>query len=206
MDATKSSIALAVPSLMGSAVDDKGVSLTEDLFWDRVQPHLNKLYNFAWRLSGNAADASDLVQDSLARAFEARHQYDPARPMDAWIGKILHNRFLDNTRRYERRNAVSLDGNAEEETASLSDLLPGRDPTPSEQALRDEEDFLVRKILAQLPPLYRAAVVLCDIEGYSYEDMAHIMGIPVGTVRSRIHQGRRLFRDSFVQLEKGAVS
>ncbi len=195
-------------ALMKSGTDDgsgETVTLTADEFWARVQRHGDKLYNFAWRLVGNNADADDLVQTALARAFEVRDRYDPSRPFDAWVGRILHNHFLDNARRYERRHTVSYDAPLDGEKATLLEDLPGRDPNPADFLLKQERDALVRRVLAELPPVYRAAVILCDIENYSYDTMADIMDCPVGTVRSRIHQGRRLLRDSFLKLEKGAV-
>lgn len=195
-------------SLMKSGtVDGSGetVALSTDEFWVRAERHGDKLYNFAWRLVGNNADADDLVQTALARAFECRDRYDSSRPFDAWVGRILHNHFLDNARRYERRHTVSYDAPLDGEKATLLEDLPGRDPNPADFLMKQERDALVRRVLADLPPVYRAAVILCDIENYSYDTMSDIMDCPVGTVRSRIHQGRRLLRDSFLKLEKGAV-
>jgi RNA polymerase sigma-70 factor (ECF subfamily) len=186
-------------------IGDTSTLSTED-FWSRVQRHGDKLFNFAWRLVGNDSDASDLVQEALARAFESRDRYDPNRPFDAWVGRILHNHFLDNTRRYERRHTVSYNAPLDNpEGSTLLEALPGHDPNPVDSLLQQERDETVRRTLAELPPVYRAALILCDIEKYSYETMADIMDCPVGTVRSRIHQGRRLLRESFTRLEKGAV-
>ncbi len=178
--------------------------LSPEEFWTHVKRHGDKLYNFAWRLVGNESDASDLVQEALARAFEHRTRYDPNRPFDAWVGRILHNHFLDNTRRYERKNTFSFDAPIDSpDVSSFLDHLPGQDPNPMESVLKQERDAMIRRSLAELPPVYRAAVILCDIENYSYETMADMMDCPVGTVRSRIHQGRRLLRDSFARFEKG---
>lgn len=197
----------AFPALVRTGNDDgsgETVALSSDAFWTLVQRHGDKLYNFAWRLVGNDADAADLVQEALARAFESRNRYDVNRPFDAWVGRILHNHFLDNTRRYERRHTVSYDAPIKsQDDSSLLDGLPGRDPNPADALLHQERDAVIRRTLADLPPVYRAAVILCDIENYPYETMADIMDCPVGTVRSRIHHGRRLLRESFARFEKG---
>lgn len=194
------------PALVKTETDDgigETIALSSEAFWSHVQRHGDKLFNFAWRLVGNDADAADLLQEALARAFEHRHRFDPNRPFDAWVGRILHNHFLDNTRRYERKHTVSFDAPFDPHDGSpLLDGLPGRDPNPMDSTLKQEQDAAVRQALADLPPVYRAAVILCDIEKYSYETMAEIMDCPIGTVRSRIHQGRRLLRESFSRLEK----
>lgn len=171
--------------------------LTPEDFWARAQRHGDKLYNFAWRLAGNEADAADLVQEALARAFAARDRYDPGRPFDAWVGRILHNVFMDNMRRYERRNAVSFDAPLPDGETPLVEKFRGNDPNPVDALLDRERDSWVRRALRQLPPVYRAAVTLCDIEGHSYETLAEVLDCPLGTVRSRLHQGRRLLRAYF---------
>lgn len=172
-------------------------ALTSEEFWARAERHGDKLYNFAWRLAGNDADAADLVQEALARAFAARDRYDATRPFDAWVGRILHNAFMDNVRRYERRNAVSYDAPLPNGETPLVEKFRGDDPDPADDLLNRERDGWVRRALQALPPVYRAAVTLCDIEGHSYETLAEIMGCPLGTVRSRLHQGRRLLRAFF---------
>ncbi len=179
--------------------------LTPDAFWARAERHGDKLYNFAWRLAGNDADAADLVQETLTRAFAARDRYDPQRPFDAWAGRILHNVFMDNVRRYERRNAVSYDAPLPDGETPLVEKFRGDDPNPVDTLLDRERDNWVRRALRQLPPVYRAAVTLCDIEGLSYETLAEILDCPLGTVRSRLHQGRRLLRAYFEQYQAEAA-
>jgi len=168
--------------------------------------HAEKAYNFAFRLCGNAADAADLVQEAAARALTRFDLYDPDKPFDAWLCRILHNVFVDLARRYERRHAVSLDAPPPTDGSSWVDILPGKDPEPWDTLARKEDDRLLQKALDGLPSTHRAAVVLCDVEGYSYERIAEILECPVGTVRSRIHDGRRRLKDAFVKLREGKVS
>ena len=162
----------------------------------------DKAYNFAYRLAGNEPDARDLVQEAFSRALEHSGAYDETRPFDSWLLRILHNVFLDSMRRHSHSRTVSLDAPAPVEDASWSDLLPEDEPSPTDELIRRESVDLLQKALARLPLTYRSAIALCDIEGLAYDEIAQIMAIPVGTVRSRIHQGRVLLRKTYEELEK----
>ncbi|NNN04729.1 MAG: sigma-70 family RNA polymerase sigma factor [Elusimicrobia bacterium] len=162
----------------------------------------DKAYNFAYRLSGNEQDARDLVQESFARAFEHAGAYDASRPFDSWLLRILHNVFLDGMRRHWHSRTVSLDAPSPVEDTGWADLLP-EDETPAHDELARRESLdLLQKALDRVPLLFKAAVVLCDIEGLSYEEIAQVADVPVGTVRSRIHQGRLLLRREYEALER----
>jgi RNA polymerase sigma-70 factor (ECF subfamily) len=152
-------------------------------------------------LSGNDQDAKDLVQEAFARAFEHRDRYDPNRPFEAWLNRILHNVFLDAVRRYEHRHKVSLDAQppTERET-SWADILPGADPEPVDTLMKTEEERLLQKALNMLPLHYRAAVTLYDLEGFSYDDISKMENCPIGTVCSRIHQGRTLLKKALTKI------
>jgi len=172
-------------------------------FSDLIREHGEKAYNFAYRLSGNEHDAKYLVQGAYAKAYQHFESYDPDRPFDSWLCRILHNIYLDGVRLYAHGHSVSLDAPAPVEDSSWDEILPGRDPEPSAELTRKEEDVLLQKALNAVPVHYRTAVTLCDIEGLSYEQISEIMACPVGTVRSRIHQGRLLIRKAYEELEKG---
>lgn len=179
-----------------------------ETFADLISKAGDKAYNFAYRLSGNEPDARDLVQEAFARAFAHADSYDPTRPFDSWLLRILNNVFLDSMRRHSHTRTVSLDAPAPVEDAGWADLLPGDEPLPADELVKRESVDLLQKALARLPLTYRSSIALCDIEGLSYEEIARIMAIPVGTVRSRIHQGRALLRKAYEELEKtgGKVS
>lgn len=162
----------------------------------------DKAYNFAYRLAGNEQDARDLTQEAFARALERIGSYDTRRPFDSWLFRILHNIFLDGTRRLAHRRTVSLDAPAPVEDASWEDILPARDRSAADELVRRESVDMVQQALESLPAHYKAAVLLCDVEGMPYEDIAKIMDVPVGTVRSRIHQGRLLARKAYEELER----
>lgn len=182
-----------------------GCSIDFQVFEGFIRQWADKAYNFAFRLSGNEQDARDLVQEAFARAFEHRDRYDAQKPFDTWLNSILRNVFLDRMRRYEHLNGVSLDAQPPMEDSSWEEILPGRDAEPIDELLQREEEGLFQEALAVLPEHYRAALVLCDIEGLSYEQSAVIMGCPIGTVRSRVHQGRLLLRKEFEKLSRGAI-
>jgi RNA polymerase sigma-70 factor (ECF subfamily) len=167
-----------------------------------VREHGDRAYRFALRLAGNEADARDLVQESFARAFRSREAYDAGRPFEAWLLRMLRNVYLDGVRRYERRHGVSLDAAPAEEGDTFAALLPDGRPDPSQELDARDRDRAVRRALGSLPLIYRTAVVLNDIEGLTYEQIARVMDCPVGTVRSRIFQGRTLLRKAFSTWEE----
>src|SRR5438874_1618485 len=130
-----------------------------------LQRCTDRAYNFALRLCGNDADAQDLVQEAFARAFEHRDRYDERRPFESWIFRIFRNIYIDSIRRYERRNAVSLDSQTPTENeSSWEQVLTGRDVEPLDFLAKNEEERLLQKALNSLPIYYRTAVVLFDIE------------------------------------------
>jgi RNA polymerase sigma factor (sigma-70 family) len=155
--------------------------------WDEVvRTHSARVYRLAYRLTGNPYDAEDLTQDVFVRVFRSLSTYTPGT-FEGWLHRITTNLFLDQVRRKQRIRFDALGDDA-------ADRLPGREPTPA-QAYDDHHfDDDVQRALDALAPDFRAAVVLCDIEGLSYEEIAATLGIKLGTVRSRIHRGRAQLR------------
>ena len=176
---------------------------SRDTFLEMIRRHGDKAYNFAYRLTGNDADASDLVQEAFTRAFKNRDRYDPGRPFESWMFKIMQNIFLDAVRRKENQGKVSLDAPTPGGSSTWGELLAGTDPNPADAAAREETDSHLQRALATLPIHYRTAVTLNDIEQLTYEEMGRIMDCPIGTVRSRVHQGRVLLRRAFEALQHG---
>ena len=152
--------------------------------WEAVaRSHGRFLYNVAYRLTGNDDDAYDLVQEALLRVRKGLETYQPGS-MEAWLSRIVTNVFLDEVRRRRRRPVESLPDDPER----LLPSSPGADEAT--ESLSDD----VQAALRRLPEDFRTAVVLCDVVGLSYEEIADALSVPVGTVRSRIHRGRRLLR------------
>ncbi len=153
-----------------------------------VEQHSTRVYRLAYRLTGNVHDAEDLTQEVFVRVFRSLSTYTPGT-FEGWLHRITTNLFLDQVRRKKR---IRFDALAEDADARL----PGREPDPSRAYDDTHMDDDVQAALDALPPDFRAAVVLCDIEGLTYEEIAATLGIKLGTVRSRIHRGRAQLRDA----------
>ena len=155
--------------------------------WEEVvRDHSARVYRLAYRLTGNASDAEDLTQDVFVRVFRSLHRFQPGT-FEGWLHRITTNLFLDGAR---RRQKIRFDRMAE----GSEERLPSSWPTPSEQLADADLDHDVAAALAALSPEFRAALVLCDIEGLSYEEISDVLDIKIGTVRSRIHRGRSQLR------------
>jgi RNA polymerase sigma factor (sigma-70 family) len=155
--------------------------------WDEVvREHSARVYRLAYRLTGNVPDAEDLTQEVFVRVFRSLATYTPGT-FEGWLHRITTNLFLDMARRRQR---IRFEGLGEEAAGRLS----GDEPTPAQAFDARHLDGDVQKAIAALAPEYRAAVVLCDIEGLSYEEVADTLGVKLGTVRSRIHRGRAQLR------------
>jgi RNA polymerase sigma-70 factor (ECF subfamily) len=153
-----------------------------------VEQHSARVYRLAYRLTGNVHDAEDLTQEVFVRVFRSLSTYQPGT-FEGWLHRITTNLFLDQVRRKKR---IRFDALAEDADARL----PGREPDPSRAYDDTHLDDDVQAALDSLPPDFRAAVVLCDIEGLTYEEIAATLGVKLGTVRSRIHRGRAQLRDA----------
>lgn len=168
-----------------------------DNFLDECMSHMDALYGVACRLTRNPTEAEDLVQDALVKAMRARDQFQAGTNLKAWLFRILTNTFINKYRRGGLERSV-LDGPDADPLAdgwvSASTMRQLRDP--EQIALLPIVEGEVRKALDALPPEFRLAVVLCDVEEFSYEEIADIMGCPIGTVMSRLHRGRKLLQKS----------
>lgn len=157
------------------------------LSWDGiVAEHSARVYQLAYRLTGNRQDAEDLTQDVFVRVFRSLDTYE-AGNFPGWLHRITTNLFLDRMR---RKSKIRMDGFWEgaEERVESAEVLP-------ESAVHDANfDPDIEAALAMLPEDFRVAVVLCDIEGLSYEEISAVLGVKLGTVRSRIHRGRTQLR------------
>jgi RNA polymerase sigma-70 factor (ECF subfamily) len=154
--------------------------------WDDVvREHGNRVYRLAYRLTGNAHDAEDLTQDVFVRVFRSLADYTPGT-FEGWLHRITTNLFLDRMRRQQK---IRFDALPED-----TERLAGREASPEAVYAEAHLDADIEAALAALPPDFRAAVVLCDIEQLSYEEIAQTLGVKLGTVRSRISRGRAMLR------------
>jgi RNA polymerase sigma factor (sigma-70 family) len=155
--------------------------------WEEiVDRHSDRVYRLALRLTGNRHDAEDLPQEVFVRVFRSLDTYQPGT-FEGWIHRITTNLFLDHARRKQR---IRFDALSDDRAERLHSALPAPDTAYTDQTFDDD----VERALATLPPEFRAAVVLCDVEGLSYDEIAQILDAKLGTVRSRIHRGRAMLR------------
>lgn len=166
-------------------------------FDELVYRYYQQAYNLAYRLTGSAADAEDLVQEAFLRAYRFFDRYDRSMPFMNWFSRILTNLYIDEYRRRGRLRTVSIDEvyNNDEGEEGITMDLPDTAPNPLERALSKEYLDAIHEGLQHLSPEFRIAVILADLEGYSYEEIAEITKTSIGTVRSRIHRGRKQLRD-----------
>lgn len=165
-------------------------SSIEERFEREALPHMRQLYGAAYRLTRDRPDAEDLVQETYLRAFRAFEGYKPDTNVRAWLFTILHRTRTDFFRKAGRSP----------QTVELLEDGPGVGP-PQDVLARGQED--IGRALEALPEVYRTAVLLRDVEDFAYDEIAGILGVPIGTVMSRIHRGRALLRASLGHLRPG---
>jgi RNA polymerase sigma factor (sigma-70 family) len=155
--------------------------------WDDiVREHSARVYRLAYRLTGNRQDAEDLTQEVFVRVFRSLSTFRPGT-FEGWLHRSTTNLFLDQARRRQRIRFDALPDD-------VNDKLEGLLPSPDRELFDDMFDADIESALAALPPEFRAAVVLCDVESLSYEEIADVLDVKIGTVRSRIHRGRSMLR------------
>jgi RNA polymerase sigma-70 factor (ECF subfamily) len=168
----------------------------DDLTWQSiVEKHASRVYRLAYHLTGNQHDAEDLTQDVFVRVFNSLSQYTPGT-FEGWLHRITTNLFLDKMRRKARIrfDFMADDDGAVATSASFDRVERSGQPEDAFEMGHMGADII--EALADLPPEYRAAVVLSDIEGLSYEEIAVTLGIKLGTVRSRLSRARARLRES----------
>lgn len=161
-------------------------------------PHMDLLYNFALRMTNNPADADDLVQDTYLKAFRFWDKYEQGTNIRAWLFRIMKNSYI-NVYRKESKEPDTVDyddvkdfyNTIKDDTVDSNDL--------QESVFGNLLDDEVARAVADLPEDFRTVVILCDIEGLPYEEIAEFVDTPLGTVRSRLHRGRKLLRSKLVE-------
>ena len=163
------------------------------LFERMMSQSYRQAYNMACRLTSNSVDAEDLLQETFVRAFRFFHRYDENLPFTSWLYRIMTNVHIDMSRKKLRIKTVSLEncGPDNNRTWDIADENARADIQIMESTLEEPIQLGLKSMNAE----FRTAVVLSDIEGLSYEEVADLMGTSIGTVRSRIHRGRKQLRN-----------
>jgi len=154
-------------------------------------------YSLAFRLTGNASEAEDLVQETFLRAYRFFHKYDAGLPFTSWLYRIMTNAHIDSVRRKGRLKLTSLDQMGPDGAGTWD--VPDKDSSPDRAMMEDALEEPVQLALTSMTPEFRTAVLLADVEGMAYEEIAEVMKTSVGTVRSRIHRGRKQLKRFLVQ-------
>ncbi len=173
-------------------------------FERQVRPYLAQLNTAAMRMTRNASDAEDLVQETLAKAYVAFHQFTPGTNLRAWLHKILSNAFVNNYRKMRREPALASAPELGENWQQGEDAFAPVARSAEAEALDRLGDSEVLRALRELPEDFRTAVYLADIEGYAYREVAAMMGTPIGTVMSRLHRGRDRLRRALAAYGPGS--
>ena len=171
--------------------------------WDAIiEAHADKAYCFAMGLCGNEEDAKELVQEAFAKAMDRIGTHDPSLPFGSWFLTVLKHLYYDGRKKYEKRYGQSLDAPLEETGLTVAETVADAGDAPLIERLEREEcSRLVRAAMNDLTPDARAALLMIDLEGLSYEQAAAVMGCPLNTLRSRIVRARAALKERLLALE-----
>ena len=179
----------------------------ESRFEAEALPLLSGLYSAAYRLTRNRADAEDLVQETYLRAYRAFDQFQEGTNLRAWLYRILTNTFINSYRKKQRQPQTISDDEIEDWYLYSKMAERGAEPSAETSVIESLPDEDVQEALSSLPEQFRIAVLLADVEGFSYKEIAEITNVPIGTVMSRLHRGRRALEKRLwdVVRERGLV-
>jgi RNA polymerase sigma-70 factor (ECF subfamily) len=159
-----------------------------------VHRYARHVYNIAYRMTGNDADARDLSQEAFLRVYRALRRVEPDAPLENWLYRIVSNLYIDLLRKRPRARVESLDAPVETPRGELVRELPDAGSNPEAILERTQFDGAIQRALSLLSEELRMVVVLSDVEGFAYEEIATILRVPLGTVKSRLHRARQILQ------------
>lgn len=165
------------------------------VFDKEFMPHIDSMYNFAFRLTNDEDDANDLVQDTYLKAFRFINSFERGTNAKAWLFRILKNSFINDYRKKSKEPSKVDYQDVETTYNSTEDAEMDATTDLRTETVQDMIGDEVANALNSLPVDFRTVIILCDIEGFTYEEMAKILDIPIGTVRSRLHRARNLLKE-----------
>jgi RNA polymerase sigma-70 factor (ECF subfamily) len=170
-------------------------------FEEEIIPHLDAMYNFALRLTSDPSDAEDLVQDTIVKAFRFFDSYEKGTNAKAWLFRILKNSYINN---YRKKSKKPSQVDYDEVSTFYETIRAERTDTSDleDRMFRELIDDDISNALDELPEDFRTVVLLCDIEGFTYEEISNMLDVPIGTIRSRLHRGRNLLKSQLMEYAK----
>jgi RNA polymerase sigma-70 factor (ECF subfamily) len=182
-------------------VSEEEILKSKEEFEKEAMPHMNLLHNYAFKLTGNELDADDLVQDTYLRAFRFFHKFEKGTNCKAWLFRIMKNLFINDYRKNQKQpNKVDYDEIENFFEIIKSDKLDSNDL--QEKVFSNLLDDELTEALNSMQDDFKTVVILCDIEGLSYEEIADFVKCPIGTVRSRLHRGRKMLQQKLIEYAK----
>lgn len=173
----------------------------QKVFSDEFMPHINSMYNFAYRLTLDADDAKDLLQDTYLKAFRFIDSFQQGTNAKAWLFRILKNSFINDYRK-KSKEPSKVDYQEVESYYNSEEVDRQITPDLRVEALNNMIGDEISNALNALDVDFRTVIILCDLEGFKYEEMAKILDIPIGTVRSRLHRARNLLKEKLSEYAK----
>ncbi|MBT1705575.1 sigma-70 family RNA polymerase sigma factor [Chryseosolibacter indicus] len=173
----------------------------QNIFNQEFMPHINSMYNFAYRLTLDADDAKDLLQDTYLKAYRFIDSFQQGTNAKAWLFRILKNSFINDYRKRSKEPS-KVDYQEVETFYNSEDVDRQITPDLRVEALQDMIGDEISNALNSLDVDFRTVIILCDLEGFKYEEMAKILDIPIGTVRSRLHRARNLLKEKLSEYAK----
>lgn len=165
-----------------------------EIFDQEFMPHINSMYNFAFRLTFDEDDTKDLVQDTYLKAYRFIDSFQQGTNAKAWLFRILKNSFINDYRK-KKKEPAKVDYQDVETYYNSEDVDRQITPDLRVEALRNMMGDEISNALNALDVDFRTVIILCDLEGFKYDEMAKILDIPIGTVRSRLHRARNLLKE-----------